>query len=450
MHTYISLKYYTGASIGKWSDLAKKTIFALLYQTHFSFIETYPLLMKLLNYCLLAFLFSGIFTSCKQTEAQLLKKAEKIHRSVLTLDSHTDTPLQLGREGFDISQRNDPHDRGGKLDFPRMEEGGLDAAFFAVFLSQGQRNEEAYQQAEERADRIFEMVHTMLEKNHENAELSLTPDDAFRLKKDSKRAIYLGLENGYPLGTDVSLVQKYYDLGARYITLCHTRNNDLCDSSTDPDGPEHLGLSAFGNEVVKEMNRIGMMVDVSHISDQAFYDVLEISTVPIIASHSNARAICNHPRNLDDEMLLALKENGGVIQLCLLGAYVKEMEPNLEKNAAREALREKYNNFENLAEEEMDKAREEWHAINRQFPDELATVSDLVDHVDHIVNLIGIDYVGIGSDFDGGGALEDCYDVSQMGNITLELVRRGYSKKDIEKIWAGNFMRVFREVVAQR
>jgi membrane dipeptidase len=193
-----------------------------------------------------------------------------------------------------------------------------------------------------------------------------------------------------------------------------------------------------------------MMVDVSHISDQAFYDVLDISSHPVIASHSNARAICNHPRNLDDDMLLALKENGGVIQLCLLGAYVKEMEPNLEKETARGALREKYNNFENLTEEEMDKAREEWHAINRQYPDELAMVSDLIDHVDHIVNLIGIDYVGIGSDFDGGGALEDCYDVSQMGNITLELVRRGYSKKEIEKIWAGNFMRVFREVVAQR
>lgn len=406
--------------------------------------------MKLLDYCLIAFLIPGLLISCEPADEQLIKKAEKIHRSILTLDSHTDTPLQLGREGFDISQRNDPHNRGGKLDFPRMEEGSLDAVFFAVFLSQGHRNDEAYQQAGERADHIFQMVHTMLEENQEQAELALTPDDAFRLKKDSKRAIYLGLENGYPLGTDISLVQKYYDLGARYITLCHTRNNDLCDSSTDPDGPKHMGLSAFGIEVVKEMNRIGMMVDVSHISDQAFYDVLEISKVPIIASHSNARAVCNHPRNLADDMLLALKENEGVIQLCLLGAYVKEMDPNLEKEAARESLRKKYNNFENLAEEEMNKAREEWHAINRQFPDELATVSDLVDHVDHIVNLIGIDYVGIGSDFDGGGALENCYDVSQMGNITLELVRRGYSKKDIKKIWAGNFMRVFTKVSAQQ
>lgn len=400
-------------------------------------------------YPLIALLFIMIVaTSCQSADEKIIRKAEKIHRTALTLDSHTDTPLQLGRAGFDISQRNDPHNRGGKVDFPRMQEGSLDAAFFAVFLSQGQRNPEAYGNAQERTDRIFEMVHTMIAENHELAELALTPDDAWRLKKLGKRAIYLGLENGYPLGLDVSLVQKYYDLGARYITLCHTRNNDLCDSSTDPNGPEHGGLSEFGKKVVREMNRIGMMVDVSHISDQAFYDVLEISTVPVVASHSNARAVCNHPRNLDDEMLLALKKNGGVIQVCLLGAYVKEMEPNQEKNAARQALRDKYNNFENLSEEEMDLAREEWHQINRKYPDELATVSDLVDHIDHIVNLIGIDYVGIGSDFDGGGALEDCYDVSQMGNITLELVRRGYSKKDIEKIWAGNFMRVFSEVQA--
>jgi membrane dipeptidase len=389
-----------------------------------------------------------LLSGCSDSEKRIIEKASEIHRSILTLDSHTDTPLQLGREGFDISQRNNPHKRGGKLDFPRMEEGGLDAAFFAVFLGQGQRNPEAYQNAMERADRIFEMVHTMLEENDAQAELALTSDDAYRLKDAGKRAIYLGLENGYPLGLDVSLVQKYYNLGARYITLCHTRNNDICDSSTDPDGPEHDGLSEFGKQVLKEMNRIGMMVDVSHISDQAFYDVLEITTAPVVASHSNARAICNHPRNLDDDMLLALKENGGVIQLCLLGSYVKEMEPNLEKDAARRLLREKYNNFENLSDEEMDKAREEWHAINQKYPDELATVSDLVDHLDHIVNLTGIDFVGIGSDFDGGGALEDCYDVSQMGNITLELVRRGYSKKDIEKIWAGNLMRVFRQVEA--
>lgn len=406
--------------------------------------------MKIKQLVIPSLALASLLSACTPTEEQIIRRAEKIHHSILTLDSHTDTPLQLARAGFNINQRNDPHNRGGKLDFPRMEEGRLDAAFFAVFLGQGQRNPEAFKIAQDRADKIFEMVHNMLEENHEHAALALTPDDAYRLKKEGRRAIFLGLENGYPLGLDISLVQKYYDLGSRYITLCHTRNNDISDSSTDPNGAEHGGLSDFGKEVVKEMNRIGMMVDVSHISDQAFYDVLEITIAPVIASHSNARAICDSPRNLDDNMLLALKENGGVIQLSLLSSYVKKMKPNPDKEAARQELREKYKNFEILSEEVRAKAMEEWHSINRKYPDELASVSDLLDHIDHVVNLIGIDHVGIGSDFDGGGALEDCYDVSQIGNITLELVRRGYSRKEIEKIWSGNFMRVFRAVEALR
>lgn len=396
----------------------------------------------------LAFASLILMSSSQPIKDPVLQKADRIHRSVLTLDSHTDTPLQLGRKGFDISKRNDPAKRGGCLDFPRMKDGNLDAVFFAVFLSQGPRNPEAYTQAQQHALEIFDQVKTMLETNRHQAEPALTPADAYRLKKNGKRAIYLGLENGYPIGTDIRMVQTYYNLGARYITLCHTRNNDICDSSTDPDGPEHDGLSDFGKEVVKEMNRMGMMVDVIHISDEAFYDVLQVSKVPVIASHSNARAICDNPRNLDDDMLLALKKNGGVIQLCLLSSYVVHTEPNPEREAARKALRQKYNNFEGLTEEQMNSAREEWFAINEKYPEQLGSVSNLVDHLDHIVKLTGIDHVGIGSDFDGGGGLSDCRDVSQMGNITLELVRRGYSKKDIEKIWAGNFMRVFRAVEA--
>lgn len=394
----------------------------------------------------LAFTALTLLSFSEPIKDPVTRKAGKIHRSVLTLDSHTDTPLQLSRKGFDISQRNNPEKRGGCLDFPRMQEGGLDAVFFAVFLSQGPRNPEAYIQAQQHALEIFNQVKTMLEANKHQAGLALTPADAYKLRKKGKRAIYIGLENGYPVGRDIGMVQTYYDLGARYITLCHTRNNDICDSSTDPDGAEHGGLSDFGKEVVREMNRIGMMVDVSHISDEAFYDVLEISIMPVIASHSNARAVCNNPRNLDDAMLLALKKNGGVIQLCLLSSYVVHTEPNPERDAARKALRQKYNNFEGLTEDQMNSAREEWYAISEKYPEQLGSVSDLVDHLDHIVKLIGIDHVGIGSDFDGGGALSDCRDVSQMGNITLELVRRGYTKKDIEKIWGGNFMRVFRAV----
>lgn len=386
-----------------------------------------------------------LLNSCTPSEEKLRQKAEKIHGQVLTLDSHTDTPLRMMRSDFDIGQRHDPRQRGGKIDLPRMEEGSLDAAFFAVFIGQGVMNPEAYEVAKRRAIEIFEMIHGEIGRYPELAEIALTPEDAYRLKEEGKRAIYIGLENAYPLGEDLSMVEEFYNMGARYITLSHTRNNQVCDSSTDNAGPLHDGLSEFGREVIREMNRLGMMVDVSHISDKAFYDVLEITKAPIIASHSNARAICDNPRNLDDDMLHALAKNGGVIQLSILSSYVKNLPPNPQRDSALANLRLRYNNFEDLTDDQLNDVRNQWNEITRQFPAPMATVADLVDHIDHIVNLIGVDFVGIGTDFDGGGELEDCYDASQLGNITLELVRRGYSKKEIGKIWGGNFMRVFRE-----
>lgn len=389
-----------------------------------------------------------LLVSCTPSEERLRQRAAAIHAEVLTLDSHTDTPLMMMREGFDIGQRNDPRNRGGKIDFPRMEEGGLDAAFFAVFIGQGPLTTDAYASARDRALDIFNHIHQGLAENQEVAGLALTPDDAYRLQDEGKRAIYIGVENGYPLGEDIGMLQTFYDLGGRYLGLSHTRNNQLCDSSTDRERELHGGLSEFGREVVQELNRLGMMVDVSHISDQAFFDVLAVSQAPVIASHSNARALCDNPRNLTDDMLKALAENGGVLQLCILSSYVKDMEPNPERDEAFAELRSRFENREQLSDEEMQEYRGEWDRLNEKYPRPMATVADLVDHVDHVVNLVGIDYVGIGTDFDGGGALEDCYDVTGLGNITLELVRRGYTRSDIEKIWAGNFMRVFREVEA--
>jgi len=404
--------------------------------------------MKNISFLYFVFLVFTLsfFNACTSPEDRLKNKAAAIHAEVLTLDSHVDTPLMLMRDGFNIGERNDPRDRGGKLDFPRMEEGGLNAVFFAVFLGQGALTPEAYELNHQRALDIFDLIHDMLDEHQEVAGLALTPEDAFRLRDEGRFAIYIGNENAYPIGKDLGLLQTYYDLGSRYMGLSHSRHNQVCDSSTDSAPPLHNGLSDFGAEVVKELNRLGMMVDVSHISDEAFYDVLKVTSTPVIASHSNARAICDHPRNLDDDMILALAENGGVLQLCVLSAYVKTLEQSPEREKAFAELRERWNNFQDLTDEEMDQAREEWWATNSKYPAPMATVADLVDHVDHVVNLVGIDYVGIGTDFDGGGALKDCYDVSELGNITLELVRRGYSKEDIEKIWSGNFMRVFREV----
>ena len=383
-------------------------------------------------------IYLALVVNCSRvlTEEKLAEKAAKIHDKVLTVDTHVDTPMRLVRSEFDLGERHDPGRRGGKVDFPRMKEGGLDAIFFAVFIGQGERTPEGNERAKDRALRIFEAIHQSLEKHSDLAELAVTPDDAYRIEKSGKRAIFIGIENGYPVGNDLSLIQKYYDLGARYITSCHTRNNDICDSSTD--STEHNGLSEFGEKVVAEMNRVGMMVDLSHASDETFYDVIEVSKAPVIASHSCARAICDNPRNLGDDMLKKLTENGGVIQMCILSEYVKKSEPNPERDAAFQALREKYRRYDELSEEEKQKVREEWQALDEKYPRKLATVPDVVDHIDHIVKVAGIDHVGIGTDFDGGGGVDGCYDVSEMGNITLELVKRGYTEEQIRKIVSNN------------
>ncbi|MFN8348154.1 MAG: dipeptidase [Spirosomataceae bacterium] len=391
------------------------------------------------------------FSVTAQDDAALLKKAKKIHDKAFTLDTHADTPMLLSRGGFDITKDNDARATNSKVDYPRMKRGGLDAIFFAVYLGQGPRNPEAHEAAKKRALGIFDAIHTTLKNTGSQAELATTPEDAVRIGKTGKRVIFIGVENGYAMGHDLPMLQKFYDLGARYMTLCHSSNNDICDSSTDSKGAEYQGLSPLGEQVVKEMNRLGMIIDVSHVSDSTFYDAIRLSKVPIVATHSGARAVCNHPRNLTDDMLKALAKNGGVIQLNLLSDYIKTIPPSPEREAAMKSLYEKYGikdrrGMATLPEAEQQKARAEFMDLNKKYPIQLATVKDAVDHIDHIVKLIGIDHVGMGADFDGGGALADCFDVSQYENMTVELVRRGYSKKDIEKIWSGNFFRVMKAV----
>ncbi len=387
-----------------------------------------------------------LFTGCADPETQLEKKAARIHAAAYTVDSHTDTPLRLNRMGFDFGVRNDPRETRSKIDLPRMKEGHMDGIWFAVFIGQGERTPEGNQKAMEEALEITQEIYNTVDKYSDDLEVATKADDLVRIAKKGKHAIYIGMENGYPIGNDPKLLDTYYDKGIRYVTLVHTRNNDICDSSTD--SLEHDGLSPLGEEVLTRMNDLGMLVDVSHASDNSFYDVIQKSRAPIIASHSCARAMCDNPRNLSDEMLLKLKENGGVIQMCILSAYVKTPAPNPLRDSARAAVRIKHGDYYELDQAGKDAFIVDWYALDSNFPREMATVSDAVDHIDHIVELIGIDYVGIGTDFDGGGGLEDCFDVSQMGNITLELVRRGYTATEIKKIWGGNLTRVFKEVEA--
>ena len=390
---------------------------------------------------LLPALFLGLLlVSCGSEEERLVEKANKIHEAVLTVDTHCDTPMRLVRSDYDLGVRNED----GCVDFPRMKEGGLDAEFFAVFIGQGPRTDEDHANAHERALSIFDAIHKNVEKNSDQAEIAYKVEDAYRINREGKSVAFIGIENGYPVGNDLGRLKQYYDLGARYITLSHSRNNDICDSATDSNGPEFGGLSEFGEEVVAEMNRLGMMIDVSHISDESFFDVMEKSKAPVIASHSSCRALCESPRNLTDEMILALKENGGVIQICILSNYLRPPKPNPELDAKMAELRAKYNNFEGLSDEEMKEATKEYYAVRRKFRD-YATVADAVDHIDHVKQLAGIEYVGIGTDFDGGGGIKDVMDASQMKNLTIEMLRRGYTKSELEKVWGGNVMRVLKE-----
>jgi membrane dipeptidase len=391
-----------------------------------------------------------LLISCgsNQNEEALLARARDIHFRVLTVDSHCDTPHQLIREDWNIGERHNL-DEGGIwswIDFPRMKEGGLDAEFFAVYVEQGERNPEGYAQAREKADRLLDAIHRMGEDYQDLVEIATTPDDAYRLEKEGKIAAFIGMENGYPIGLDLSLIEYFYNRGVRYITLSHFWDNDICASSMR-ENPEDNGLSEFGKKVVAECNRLGMMVDVSHVSDKSFFDVLQVTKAPVIASHSSVRSICNNPRNLSDEMLKALAENGGVIQICLVSIFLKEEKPNPERDQAMAELTKKYGSFRDIKDEETrQKVRQEATDIYERYPTEMATLKDLVDHIDYVVKLIGIDHVGIGSDFDGGGGIEGCDDVSNVPHITEELVRRGYSEEDIGKIWGGNLMRVFRQV----
>jgi membrane dipeptidase len=390
--------------------------------------------------------------SCRPETAgrDLAAEARRVHDRVLTVDTHCDTASRLPGSDWDLGVRHEPGQRSsGKIDLPRMAEGGLDAEFFAVFVGQGERSEQGYVRAKEWALKTLDALHATIDKYPDLVGLALTPADAYRLEKEGRRAAFIGLENGYAVGKNLANLEEYYRLGVRYVTLCHSRDNDICDSSTDRQDPEDRGLSDFGREVVAACNRLGMMVDVSHASDRSFYDVLKVSRAPVIASHSSCRALSASPRNLTDEMIRALAANGGVVQICFLSNYVRAPKPNPERERALQELQAKYGARRDIQDEALRrKAREEYEALNAKYPEEKATLKELVDHIEHVIRLVGVGHVGIGTDFDGGGGVQGCDDVSEMYRVTEELVRRGRTEGEIAKIWGGNIMRVFGKVIS--
>ncbi|MEM7375580.1 MAG: dipeptidase [Bacteroidota bacterium] len=397
---------------------------------------------------LLVLFISGCTPESTPSEEDLLQKALDIHDRVLTVDTHADTPLRMIQPGFDMAERHDPNETGSKVDYPRMKEGGLDAIFFAAFVAQDIRDDDGNTRAKALCLQMIDSIVASTQKNADIVGLALNPDDAYTLEEAGKRAIYIGIENGYPIGKDLSNVALYFDKGVRYITLVHSSNNDLADSATDPEGTEHGGISDFGAEVVKEMNRLGIMVDVSHGNDSVFYDAIALSKAPIIASHSNARAVTNHDRNMTDEMLKLMAKNGGVVQLTMLADYLREAPANPTRDSAFAELRANMKPFSEMTQEDRTALRQRFQEISEKYPSPPATVEHVADHIDHIVKVAGIDHVGIGCDFDGGGGIQGVFDASEVMNITIELVERGYTEEQIEKIWGGNLIRVFKEVQA--
>ena len=331
------------------------------------------------------------------SESAEFKQAKKLHSKILTLDSHCDTPMFFP-QGINFASR-DPKIL---VDLHKMTEGHLDASIMVAYLEQKERDEASLESATAKANQILTQIEEMVAKNCTAIDIAYTPDDLWQLKKDGKRAIMLGIENGYAIGKDIRNVEAFRKRGVVYMTLCHNGDNDICDSARG--NHEHGGVSEFGKQVIEEMNRVGMMVDLSHAGEESFYDALQISKTPIVCSHSSARALCDHPRNLTDEQMRALAKAGGVAQVTLYHGFLRKQ-----------------------AE---------------------ATILDAIEHLNHMVNIMGIEHVGIGTDFDGDGGIRGCASASELINFTRRLLRERYTEEQIQMIWGGNFLRVMQQVQA--
>jgi membrane dipeptidase len=439
----------------------------------------------------------------QSADEALIAKARAIHDNVITLDTHVD----INVSGF-TAERNYTQRLDTQVNLPKMVEGGLDAVFLIVYVGQPSLQStpdafepsgyaRAYKAAIEKFDAVHRLAATIAP---DRIGLALSSADVRRIAASGRKVALIGVENGYPIGSDIKRVQEFYDRGARYMSLAHNGHSQLSDSNTgEAEGWKWNGLSPFGRQVIAEMNRVGIMIDVSHPSKQSMMQALQISRAPIIASHSSARALCNHSRNLDDEQLLALKKNGGVVQTVAFASYVKSSDTP-ERAAALDALRKEFGlppgtplggrggrggrgrgsapaagaaapaaapgagapagaaagaqgrgrgaaALAQLSDERRAELDQRVAAITGKYPPlPRATVRDFVDHIDYIVKKIGIDHVGISSDFDGGGGIDGWDDASETFNVTLELVRRGYSEAQIEKIWSGNLLRVMDQV----
>jgi len=407
-----------------------------------------------------------------ETEADLVARAQGIHERVITLDTHND----ISAANF-TAERNYTEDLGNQVNLPNMEEGGLDVSWMVVYVGQGDLTDEGFDDAYAQAVEKFDAIHRLTEEiAPDRIELALTSDDVRRIDAAGKKVAMIGVENGYPVGMDVARVQEFAERGGRYMSLAHNGHSQLSDSNTGErdDLWLHNGLSDLGREVIAEMNKWGIMIDLSHPSKEANLEMMALSRAPVIASHSAARAVGDVSRNMDDEQLMALKENGGVIQTVAFRSYVRP-EKNTAYNEASQAIvaevaaemgfdmprggrRAMFRAMQAMSPEDQEAFQAGYAAVQEAAADRITAevdpvtppvdVSDFVDHIDYLVELIGLEHVGISSDFDGGGGVTGWNSAAETFNVTLELVRRGYTEEEIGMIWSGNLLRVLDEVQA--
>lgn len=379
-----------------------------------------------------------------------MSTAAALHEKLFTIDTHIDTPTaSIMRPGWELGERHDYATDRSQCDLPRMVEGGVDALVFATYVGQLARTKEGLAAAHERAVACIEATQASIRKNAAACGLALTAEDGLRLKAEGKRAIYLSIENAYSLGRDAGNVAKFHGLGVRMLGLTHMLNNDVADSSTDPRGPEWGGLSPVGREMVVEANRLGLILDASHASDDALGDLLELSRAPVVLSHSGPRAIADHPRNVGDDLLRALAAKGGVLQVNALPVSLVTAPANRRTAAIAEVLiRFKDHIFSAETAAEEDKT---YDIVCAEHPNPPVTFDDFIRHIEYAVEVMGIDHVGIGCDLDGGGGgFKGLRDVTDYPGITQALVKRGWTEEALAKLWGGNTLRVMRAVVAAR
>ncbi|APO95792.1 dipeptidase [Xanthomonas vesicatoria] len=369
-----------------------------------------------------------------------LARATTLQKRLVTLDSHLDTPANLERADFDMLQAH-AGNRLSQVDYPRMVDGALDGGFWAVYTGQGNRSAAAHLDDRDAGLKI----HALVAAQPQRFAFATTPADAARIKADGKRVVYISMENASPLVADPTLLRFYYAQGLRLMSTVHFLNNEFADSATDPKGPEWKGLSSAGKQLVQQAQALGIVIDQSHASDAVFDQLIALSPVPIVLSHSGARAVFNHPRNIDDARLKVLAEHGGVIQVNSYGGYLVDSGASPERKAAEKALTDRYGGWEHVKIADGTALSAALQDLDARYPIKRATEEDFFAHLEHVLSVVGPDHVGIGMDWDGGGGVVGLEDVSKLPRITAWLLRKGYSEQQIAGIWGGNLLRVMQQ-----